>query len=232
MVPRRTPRRFTSDRSGDYDLYSVASDGSGQVETLLRREGTQLPGAFSADGETLTFVDAAEGEDIWTLPLSGEPSPVLASRFNEYNHDLSPDGKFIVYESNESGRYEIYVQSFPQPGAKWAVSKDGGRSPVWCRDGDEIFFQNGNELLAVDVHVDGKGALRVGEPKALFEKTVRAGTQNFRNYDASADGSRFVMIEPVQESDVEIDVVLNWYQELEDRLAPRPLPSSSAGRLR
>lgn len=213
---------FISNRSGNYDLYWVASDGSGQEEVLLARGGNQGMGSFSGDGKVLSVIDFTSGNaDIAAFPLSGEPSPVLDSSFSEFNHDLSPDSRFIVYESDESGRYEIYVQSFPEPGAKWVVSKEGGRAPVWSDTGREIFFRNGSQMLVVDVDIQGE--LRVGAPRVLFDEEFRTDTVvGIRNYDASPDGSRFVMSEGVDETGgFELHVVVNWADELAARVASK-----------
>ena len=147
-------------------------------------------------------------------------SPGVTSFTIRYNHDLSPDGRFIAYESNESGRSEIYLQSFPEPGIKWAVSKEGGRQPVWSDGGSQIFFLNGSQMLAVDV--DARGELRPGEPKILFDQAFRLNGLGGHNYDAAPDGARFAMIEgPEQTDDFELHVVLNWADELETRIASR-----------
>ena len=208
---------FTSNRSGDYDVYWIAADGSDEAEVLLTRENLQLPGAFAPGGDVLTVIDIPSGIDILSLPISGEPTPVLTSSFLEFNHDLSPDGRFIAYESNESGSYQVYVQSFPEPGAKWAISKEGGRQPIWSSDGRELFFRNGEQMLAVEV--DTRAAVRSGEPTILFEEAFQPGVNGGRNYDAAPDGARFVMIESsLQASGFELHVVLNWADELAARL--------------
>ena len=149
------------------------------------------------------------------LPTSGDgkPIPVVRTPFNELWPTFSPDGRFIVYQSNESGRAEIYVQTFPNAAGKWQVSTAGGIDPSWRSDGKEIFYRTADQkVMAVDVQAGE--TFQAGIPRLLFPARVPPG--NFRNrYAATADGQRFLFVAPLgRESMTPTTVVLNWFAEL------------------
>ena len=156
--------------------------------------------------------------DIWMLEHEGDraPSPFLATPFYEQTPMFSPDGRFLAYSSTESGRTEVYVQPYPGPGGVFPISTEGGQEPVWSADGRELFYRNGNRMMAVAVSTEPD--FTAGKPRILFEgpyETVTGG-----NYDVSPDGRRFVMIQSEEESTPkQIHVVLNFSEELK-RLAP------------
>src|SRR4029077_12600233 len=134
---------FGTDRAGPRNLFSQLTDGSGGAERLTTTERGDVAGAWSPDGQTLAYQESAPvtGFDIWMFRLSDRRAqPFLQTRFNEISPRFSPDGSWLAYASDESGRYEIYVQPFPGPGGKWQISTEGGREPVWARDG-ELFYR-------------------------------------------------------------------------------------------
>ncbi|RMF65806.1 MAG: hypothetical protein D6743_07435, partial [Calditrichaeota bacterium] len=157
------------------------------------------------------------GLDIWLVELQGErkPQPWLVTGFAEAAAVFSPDGKWIAYQSDASGQFEIYVKSFPGPGAAHRVTTAGGREPLWSRDGSELFYRQGDAMMATAV--DTKGGFRSERPTLLFEGSYL--TERSRaNYDVSPDGERFLMVQggaPARQ----IKVVLNWAEELK-RLVP------------
>ncbi|MDA1315386.1 MAG: hypothetical protein O2968_18815 [Acidobacteria bacterium] len=133
----------------------------------------------------------------------------------ELSPDLSPDGRFLAYESDESGRYEIYVQRFPEGGGKTVVSTGGGRRPRWRGDSGELYYVHGDTMMAVTVSADS--AFRVGRPNALFD-APGAFTGRGQRYDVTADGQRFLYAESVGEGKpTEIRVVQNWFAEFKER---------------
>jgi hypothetical protein len=138
---------------------------------------------------------------------------LLATRFSETSPTLSPDGRWLAYVSNESGRYEVYVQSYPGPGARLQVSTDGGRAPLWSADGRQLFYRYADQMMAVPVAAGP--SFSAGKPRLLFEGRYAGG------YDVSPDGRRFLMIRIEEESadKTELHVVLNWFEELK-RLVP------------
>jgi eukaryotic-like serine/threonine-protein kinase len=143
--------------------------------------------------------------------------PFLRTSFNEANPTFSPDGRWVAYQSNESGRDEVYVAAFPGPGMKVLVSTEGGAEPVWSRDGQELFYRSGDKMMAVAIMI--QPAFRASKPQVLFEKPY--AVYGPRNCDVTPDGQHFLMIkESEQVADVtHINVVLNWQEELK-RLVP------------
>ena len=149
-----------------------------------------------------------------------EPHPYLQTPYGEHLAKLSPDGRFLVYRSNESGRNEIYVRPFPEGGARTAVSTNGGEQPRWSRDGKEIFYVEGTTLVAVEVSTSPD--FSVGSVTRLFEHRVLARQSGWpvAQYDVSTDGRRFLFAAPGDEEaeqEVKIRVVQNWYEEFRGR---------------
>ena len=150
--------------------------------------------------------------DLWVLPVTGERNPrrLLATAADEYAAAFSPDGRWLVYASDESGSPQVYVQGFPEPRGKWQVSTGmTGTYPRWSRDGREIFYDGTGELMAVDVSLTGSGdEFRAGTPRELLTALRGVGVHNF---DVSPDGQRFLVIsEGLETSSAPIVVVLNW----------------------
>ena len=219
---------FSSERGGVYNIFWRAADGTGAVERLTEAPHTQIPHTFSPDGTRLVFHEESpeSGEDLGLLALDGERSsePLLVTEFNELNPDLSPDGRWLAYESNVSGQAEVYVRPFPNvDGGRWQISTGGGVHPVWRPDGRELFFRtrDGN-LMGVSVQTEPEFA--AGNPQILIEARyqVVAPAETDRAYDIAPDGRRFLMIKSgaADEPDASltrIRVVLNWFEELKRR---------------
>jgi len=209
---------FASDRSGHFDLYQKPSSGAGQEEVLLKSSSNAFPTDWSKDGRFIVYQspDPKTKQDVWILPLSADrkPFPFLQSEFNEIQAQLSPDGRWMAYVSDESGNYEVYVRSFPTPSGKWPVSTHGGGLPLWRRDGKELFYIAADlKLMAVEVK---EGAtFEPGAPKALFGTRFVSNLTGAHRYDVSADGQRFLMSTRVEETaSTPITVVLNWTADL------------------
>jgi Tol biopolymer transport system component len=204
----------------DKDLYWTLADGSGEAEPFLTREH-ELAGMSWRPGEQrLAFYEynPVGARDIWTLSPEGDASPFLVTSFNERSPIFSPDGQWLTYVSNESGRDEVYVQPYPGPGRKWPISREGGAEPTWSPDGRELFFRQGRKMMVVTVHTGT--TFTVGEPRLLFEGEYLLDANGNANYDVFPDGTRFVMIEAGEESaPAQINIVLNWFEELK-RLVP------------
>jgi hypothetical protein len=166
-------------------------------------------------------LDPKTGQDIWYLRRNKEGSgfdatAFLATEFAETIPRISPDGRFLAYISDQSGRQEIYVQSFPQGGGKWQVSANGGIQPLWSKDGKELFYVQGDTLMAAPVTTSTEG-FATGAARRLFSHDGLA--QGYATeYDVSADG-RFVMVATPEGEDAApaIRVVQNWYEEFRDR---------------
>jgi serine/threonine-protein kinase len=153
--------------------------------------------------------------------LTGDPKPLpfLQTPFQETGPSLSPDGRWLAYSSDESGRAEVYVRPFPEGAGKRQVSTEGAGRPVWSGSG-ELFYNEGNRYMAVTLET--QPTLSVGTPRLLFEGSYAAIVQA-RNFDVSADGQRFVMLKPVEQEQAppHIVVVQNWFEELRRRMPTR-----------
>jgi hypothetical protein len=162
--------------------------------------------------------------DLWELPLSSEalsdgsasatvhPWPA-ATPFNERGAKFSPDGRFVAYSSNESGRDEVYVIPYPGPGGKWQVSRDGGLWPEWNPRGGELFYQRGSEMLAVPV--DTSPTFSSGTPTVLFDAPDLLRYE--RGFSVAPDGERFLVLKR-DTSEGSLKVVVNWIDDLRDRV--------------
>ena len=147
--------------------------------------------------------------------------PFLQTPFNESTPSFSPDGHWLAYISDETGRYEVYAQPYPGPGGKYQVSTNGGTEPVWNPNGKEFFYRSGDKMMAVEVTT--QPAFAVGKPKVLFQGPYLPTGAEAPFYDVSADGQRFLMIKPSEQDSpsslTQIVVVQNWFEELK-----RPVP--------
>ena len=205
---------------GDGDIYRLPIEG-GTPELLLARPGPQYPVAFGRRGE-LFFVETqpSKGWDIAVVELKAkaEPRPLLDSEFNEMIPAVSPDGRWIAYQSNESGSPEIYVVSYPDLRGKKRVSSGGGDEPKWSPDGRRLYFKSGRDVMGLDVAPGPDFAF--SEPKPLFSGNYWGFLQQaWPSYCVAPDG-RFLMIEErAADSGLQINVVLNWFEDLK-RLAP------------
>ena len=211
---------FISTRLGPQDLFWKPADGTGAAEQLVVDALSKTPHSWSPDGKFLAYTELnpTSAGNIWVLPVDGEPEPFLQEPYVESGAVFSPDGHWIAYRSNESGRHEIYVQPFPKTGAKWQISTDGGGEAAWVqtRTVQEIFYRHGNKMMSVDVTTEP--AFTSGKPKLLFEGEY-AGFGFRAVYDVTADGERFLMIKNSEQQVTQINVVLNWFEELK-RLVP------------
>jgi serine/threonine protein kinase len=201
-------------------LFWQPADGSGPAEELTKSElpSNNVPGSFSPDGQVLAFMGQDTSLDLYTLPLKDEkPQPFVNSPANETAPRFSPDGHFIAYQSDESGRIEIYVRSYPGPGGKYQISTEGGMEPVWNPKGRELFYRSGNKMMAVDI--SAQPGFEAGKPKVLFEGPYLPTPLTFPNYDVSPDGQRFLMLKPEQaQAPTQISVVMNWFEELKQKV--------------
>jgi len=203
---------FASDRNGVYDLYQKPANGSADEESLLVSKEVKWPGDFSRDGKYLAYFafNAQNNFDILVLPLTGDrkPIPFVHSSFNETLPRFSPDGRWIAYVSDASGRREVYVQPFPGPGGKWQVSTSGGDEPAWRNDGRELFYL-GTDGRLMSVEIKTGAAFEAGVPTALFPMT--ATPDGWTRYAPTADGKRFLVVAPERSQTLTpTTVVLNW----------------------
>jgi len=172
--------------------------------------------SWSPDGKLIAFerLGSSGRWEIWMLPMEGEHKPYayLQGQFLEFHPTFSPDGKWLAYTSNESGRGEVYVQRFPGPGEKVQVSTDGGAFPTWSRDGRRLIYESSDTLWAVDV--ENSPGFRLGKSHLMYQGQIwneAAGP----NYALSPDGKRLVVVERGKDAtETDVNVVLNWHEEL------------------
>jgi Tol biopolymer transport system component len=240
---------FRSLRAGPGNIFWQAADGTGAVERLTESPTNQMASAVSPDGTRVVFREenATTGEDLMVLALEGgrwvqPPSPgaaglgrsatsdvrpLVQTTFNELNGEISPDGRWVAYQSNESGQDEVYVRPFPDANSgRWQVSTGGGTRPLWARSGKELFYL-GPSGAVMSTSVEGGATFRAGNQTRLFEGPYSLyANASGRTYDVSPDGQRFLMIKVGARSDgtsapTNIMVVLNWFEELKARVPPK-----------
>jgi len=218
--PDGTRIAFGSVRDGIMNLYQKLSSGAGEEDPLLQSGEAKYPTDWSPDGRFLLYTTT--GGDVWLLPLSGDrkPVPFLRTPFFEGWARFSPDGRWIAYQSNASGRQEVYVQPFregsgaPSTGI-WQVSTDGGTDPQWRRDGKELFYLAPDRTLMA-AEVKAGATFEAGSPRPLFAGRALAVSFVFAvsspsNYAVSADGQRFLVNTPIEDAaPPPIQVMLSW----------------------
>jgi serine/threonine-protein kinase len=203
-------------------IHWIHTDGSGRGGTVAGATPQDFPGSVSPDGRTLAVVRISPETlgDIYLLSLDGTPQPhaLVNTAAYEGGPQFSPDGHWMAYASNESGQFQVYVRPFPAPDRKIQVSTDGGSYPLWNRNGKELFYRNGNKMLAVDIATASMNVDPVlSTPKLLFEQRYAFFSATVPSHDVSADGQRFVMVKSDASAN-RLNVVINWFEELKRRV--------------
>ena len=209
---------FAGQRGETRTIFRARADGSEAAEILWETESHAHVHDWSPDGRWLVLdVNVRPSRDLWLFDLegSGDARPLLESRFDEELARVSPDGRYIAYVSNESGGKEVYVQRFPDLGEKRPVSNGGGTEPVWARDGRRLFYRSPTHMMSVDVTLGS--SLELSAPAQVFEDSFHTLGDAHSYYDVAPDG-RFVMLESGVETQRFVNVVVNWSEELEQRL--------------
>jgi serine/threonine protein kinase len=207
---------FASVREGTFNLVQKSAGGAGSEEVLLSSGELKVPYDWFPDGPLLVYrnVDPKTWLDIWVLPLFGQRKliPYAQTEFRENQARLSPDGRWITYTSDESGRPQVYVQGFPAPAGKWPISTEGGEDAQWRGDGKELFYLSfDRKLTAVGLKLGP--TFQAGVPRALFQTRVTGSSRD--HYAVTRDGQRFLVNTLVKEAGSEpLTVVLNWTAEL------------------
>ena len=199
------------------DLFEKASEGLGEEKLLVKSDELKFACDWSRDGKYLAYSSQGKetGFDVWVLPMFGDrkPVPFLKTQFAELRPVFSPDGRYLAYQSNESGRSEIYLQSFPGPGGKWQISTSGGIEPHWRGDGKELYYRAPDgKLMAVDVQAGT--TVTAGAPQPLFQGRFDSAVAR-EHYIPARDGKRFLVVAPLgREAMTPTTVVLNWNADL------------------
>ena len=193
-------------------IYRKPADGSGPEQILLQTKNDASPEDVSPEGGYLVYTIQTDQKkiEIWVLPLKGEAKPfaLLQDAPSQMNARFSPDGRWIAYQSNEMGKNEVYVTSFPKPSGKFQISISGGAQPVWSHDGKELYYlDNAQNLMAVAVRFTATG-LEASVPVQLFQTNLRTSIEH-SGYDISAD-RRFIVNIPTEESSIPLTLVQNW----------------------
>jgi Tol biopolymer transport system component len=219
---------FASNRGGDWDIHSQPADGTRPAEPLLKREGDQFPYSILADGTLLyTEIRPTSGRDLWILTPDGKTTPLRVTPFNEWAAEFSPGvPRWVAYASDESGRSEIYVQSYPGGERRVPVSTDGGILPMWSPDGQELVYVTGDAMVAVPIRPDGS----IGATRRLFDRSTYLFNDRFHSYSVSPDCKRFLMIR--RDPDAvprQLNVILDWPDTVA-RAGAGPSNAREAGR--
>ena len=215
LTPRWSPDgkqiSFSSNRNGPYDVFLMPSDASAPARQLTRNQSWTSATSWSPDGRTLlaSWQRNVTGVDIMTVPIAepDHPAAFIATTAGEDWGAFSPDGRWIAFQSNESGRDEIYIQAYPGGGRKWLISSEGGVLPLWRRDGKELFYRSGNKVMSVPLQLGPE--LVISKPQMLFEGEFAD------EFDVTADGQRFVMVKAEKSTPAtQINVVLGAFDSL------------------
>jgi len=221
---------FSSSRGGRPNLFWQAADGTGTPERLTEGPYSQFASSISADGTRLVFDEFGQtGIDVRMVTLDGERRAVslIATTFSEQSSDLSSDGRWMAYQSTESGRDEVYVRPFPNvDGGRWQLSSGGGTNPLWAHNSRELFYVDPEgRIVAVPIQLDS--GFSAGSPRVIVDRPFAAALRGFgaRMYDVSPDGQRFLLVKPVDGAQQkapppQIIVIQDWHEELK-RLVPR-----------
>jgi len=203
-------------------IYWKNGDGSGAEERLVAVGNHTHLSSISPDGKllVLTNYETESRGDIWLVSLEAnhEAKPFLKTPFNEREGKISPDGRWIAYASDESGSDEVYVQALGGAGGKWQISTEGGFAPLWARSGSELFYRNGDKVMAVSYA--GKPEFSPSPPRTLFEGHFEMHPRREGIYDISPDGKRFLMVKSAgaEAGLSQLHVVVNWFEELKARV--------------
>ena len=209
-----------SQRQDHNDLYQKSSSGAGSEDAILLSGRTKHPTDWSPDGRFILYraLDPNTNLELWVLPLAGDrkPIPFFKATFGVSHGQFSPDGRWVAYASNESGKWEVLVAPFPGRGGNWKVSSAGGSEPRWRRDGKELFYlAPDGELMAVEVKEGPTFEADVARPLFQTRRREQISSVDLFSYDVSADGQRFLVNTDVGEvTSSSLTVVLNWTAEL------------------
>jgi Tol biopolymer transport system component len=204
---------YQAEKGKSPNIFRKAWDGSGAEERLTSNMNAQLPTSFTPDGKMLAFQQSG---DIWILPLENDrkPQPFIQSPANEFGGTFSPDGRWMAYVSDESGKNEVYVVPFPKRDGKWQISTGGGYGPGWSHNGKELFYVNGSSLMSVSISSQSTFDYTVPRKVCAIPASIQIS-------DISSDARQFVVLssKTLQFTLPQVDVVLEWFRELKEKFA-------------
>jgi eukaryotic-like serine/threonine-protein kinase len=215
---------YRGTRQGYRNVWRKAVDGASPEVRVTTGDGNETPYDISPDGKRLVY---SKGNRPYYLRIENPPgalSPAAQPELQPVSTPrgraarLSPDGRWIAYSSDESGRYEVYVEPFLVSGGKIQISINGGQEPIWARNGRELFFRTGDQTMVVDVTSAPQFA--AGKPRDLFRGSFPTSATGATGYDVSADGRRFLMVQPAetQPAPTQIHLILNWVEQLKQKI--------------
>jgi len=196
--PDGTRIAFSSRRNNKWGIYTKLADGTGTEDLITESDAIKVAMSWSPDGKLLVYSQVGQSGDVWAVPVTGDKKPfaLLQSRFNERFPQVSPDGKWLAYTSNETQRDEIYVRPFPDGPGRWQVSVDGGVQPRWRHDSKELYFFSAPSLMAAEIRVAGS-SFQAGVPQALFalgtNPNALTGHNSYFPYAVASDGRSFLI---------------------------------------
>jgi eukaryotic-like serine/threonine-protein kinase len=221
---------FSSTVAGvEENAFLVSADGSGAADRLMTCDCPSHAASWTPDGRMIVGVERKDSYDIVLVDAAGthHRTPLLHGKADEYYPDISPDGHWIAYVSNESGKNEVYVQPFPALGSRHQISTDGGTAPAWSRNGRELFYTTtataggqASVTRMMAVAVTAAPSFVASPPRLLFEGRYGA-TAIVRPYDVSPDGQRFLMVKQKERTPIsasQMILVQNWFEELKARV--------------
>jgi eukaryotic-like serine/threonine-protein kinase len=202
---------FSRSETGASNIFVIASNGAGTEKPPFVADRLKLPTDWSPDGKYLLFTQTPVGFSVWLLPLAGEikPQPFLPAQLTTSEAQFSPDGHWVVYTSQESGRTEICVTQFPGPNGKWQISVNGGREPRWRRDGKAIFYwASDHTFMEAQVELS-RATLQVTATHPLFKASMPLDPAGSATYDVTPDGKRFIVNTSSTAEDQPLTLVTN-----------------------
>jgi len=225
----------SQEKGGTINLWWIRADGAGDAQRLTESKSLHYAGSWRPDGKVLAFSQQSPGAtdfDILTLPIEGDeksgwkpgdPKPFVNSAFSEREPAFSPDGRWLAYESNESGSYEVYVRPFPGPGGKWQISTGGGVFPEWFRNGKELFYRTPDSKIMVVTYTGSGDSFHADKPQLWSPGQFTDRGLGNLNFDLHPDGKRFAVLKAPGTGQTaavnKLNFIFNFFEELRRRTA-------------